>query len=301
MRSMFHSPSTLHTKMDYELTFQRYLSRFLLCLSLLLHCNSTFASDSSINPNEWCPDTNCHNTGNCRPCERKWLFIIAQGRSGSTTLKNMLNLLPGVRLNGEMGNTTEKMQNLWTYVHEDFHLAWASGTMERAWGHNPYNSELSCAAQKFIEAMNPPQNNEDQNKPEDILGFKEIRVNNLERLEVLLKHLTCSRFIFSIRSDTEELTASQKSAFGSSLNNQLIPRLHKDLQKRICDKRVYLMDMSHWKDEKNGSKYFDDLATWLGFANCKFPRVLHDNVIIGWRWTSDKNRFQFDSSCRYMD
>jgi hypothetical protein len=32
----------------------------------------------------------------CQPCKQRFLFIIATGRSGSTTLLSMLNQLPGV-------------------------------------------------------------------------------------------------------------------------------------------------------------------------------------------------------------
>jgi len=52
----------------------------------------------------WCPYAQCYNSPICTPCNRRFLFIIATGRSGSTTLLKMLNLLPNVRISGENYN-----------------------------------------------------------------------------------------------------------------------------------------------------------------------------------------------------
>ena len=59
-----------------------------------------------INPHEqnWCPKAICFNSPLCQPCYKRYLFIIATGRSGSTTLLKMFNTLPNVRLSGENYN-----------------------------------------------------------------------------------------------------------------------------------------------------------------------------------------------------
>ena len=57
---------------------------------------------NSTNPHiGWCPHADCYNSPICTPCRRRFLLIIATGRSGSTTLLSMINQLPGVRLSGE--------------------------------------------------------------------------------------------------------------------------------------------------------------------------------------------------------
>ena len=284
--------------------FHRMYSIILLVLALSSRFNPCVALfETWNNINNWCPDAKCENTGNCRPCERKWLFVIAQGRSGSTTMKNMINLLPGVRLNGETGDVLSTLRELYSYIDTDENIRKGNNHMNGPWGHNEYNNELSCAAQKFIEALNPPADNETKNNPSDILGFKEIRVNSLEKVKFLISHFPCSRFIFNIRSDEEALAKSQKHAFRGGetmLDNHAIPRLYSIVQQMLGDKRVYAMDMIQWNDETVGVEYFNDLAVWLGFEHCAFPRVLRDNVIVQWRWTTDENRFELDPSCRYV-
>jgi len=271
------------------------MDKLLFYIILFIQCHLSIARDAS-----WCPEVVCKNTANCHPCARKWLFIIAQGRSGSTTMKNMINLLPGVRLNGEMGDVIDKMLDLYTYVYDHEDLERGSGKMEGPWGHNPYNSQLSCAAQKFIEAMNPPVDKETKNKPSDIFGFKEIHVADLKGLKYLYTQFPCSRFVFNIRSEGVAFQKSQQMYLGDETlyrNSNAIPRLYSIMKKLLGEKRVYLMDMAQWKHD---SSYFDDLGKWLGFKNCKFPKVLHDNAVVEGKWISDENRFSFDSSCVYQ-
>ena len=57
-----------------------------------------FEPFNSTNPHEksWCPSAICNNSPLCQPCKKRFLFILAIGRSGSTTLLSMLNHLPNV-------------------------------------------------------------------------------------------------------------------------------------------------------------------------------------------------------------
>jgi len=57
-----------------------------------------FESFNHTNPHQksWCPRATCNNSPLCQPCKKRFLFIIATGRSGSTSLLSMLNFLPGV-------------------------------------------------------------------------------------------------------------------------------------------------------------------------------------------------------------
>ena len=51
---------------------------------------------TNLHQNSWCPRATCNNSPMCQPCKKRFLFIIATGRSGSTSLLSMLNYLPGV-------------------------------------------------------------------------------------------------------------------------------------------------------------------------------------------------------------
>jgi hypothetical protein len=57
-----------------------------------------FQPFNETNPHKtsWCPKASCHNSPICAPCNKRFLFILATGRSGSTSLLDMMNKLPNV-------------------------------------------------------------------------------------------------------------------------------------------------------------------------------------------------------------
>ncbi len=65
--------------------------------------SSAYLSFNNTNSHKdtWCPYAICRNSPSCTPCNRRYLLIVANGRSGSSTLLRMLNLLPRIRLSGE--------------------------------------------------------------------------------------------------------------------------------------------------------------------------------------------------------
>jgi len=272
-------------------------------LTLALYCKLIESNDTdSI---DWCPNATCKPFGDCRPCMKRFLFIIAQGRSGGTTIKNMVNLLPGVRVSGEIGTTIDKMMDLWKYVRygPDDNLKRGRGNMEGPWGHYHYTEDyLACPAQDLIESINPPENIEDMNDHDTIIGFKELNVYTKDHLHYLLKYFPCSRFIFSIRGDKKALKEAQRKHFGQYLpdsQNDGVFRLHRYAQRKGFSDRVYIMDMDRWSQGENNALHFDALARWLGFENCKYSGVLHDNRNVGGSGnTMDTHNIRLDSSCR---
>jgi len=262
--------------------------------------------------NDWCPSilygNKCKHYKGCAPCNKKFLFIIAQPRTGSTTIKNMLNLLPGVRIGGEIGLTLSKMVDLWKYVHygPDHNLKRGRGNMEGPWGHFYYANEyLACPAQELIASINPPENIEDIDDPQTtILGFKETQLYTKSHFDFLLKYFPCSRFIFSTRSDTEALTASQKKNVQYSLSrkfteiNEGVLKLYEKMQTRDSTAaQTYLMDLDAWSMGDDKQSHFNNLASWLGFENCTYPSVLVDNSMVGSTDILDAHRFELTSDC----
>jgi hypothetical protein len=59
---------------------------------------NNFQPFNKTNPfnSSWCPGALCHNSPICAPCNKRYLFILATGRSGSTSLLEMMNKLPNV-------------------------------------------------------------------------------------------------------------------------------------------------------------------------------------------------------------
>merc|ERR1712176_1668174 len=65
---------------------------------------------------QWCPNATitCHNSPLCTPCNRRYAFVFATARSGSTTLLQTMNELPHVRMSGENDNAFKKAHNLYS-------------------------------------------------------------------------------------------------------------------------------------------------------------------------------------------
>ncbi len=197
---------------------------------------------NNLNPYEksWCPSAKCHNSPICAPCNRRFLFILATGRSGSTSLLRMFNELPNIRLSGENYNVLFQASEVLKTILEDhprnfvdnatmgdglfLHDAVENG----AFKHNamPIGS-FSCVMQNFLTTLNPPNlepfinidNNDDDNdylsagqeiddEARMILGMKEIRLQSEDHLlwtpkeaaKFLTENFPCSRFIININS-----------------------------------------------------------------------------------------------------
>ena len=86
----------------------------------------------------WCPYATCNNTPHCKPCQRRFLIVVATGRSGSTTLMNLLDKLPNVRMAGE--NKGQLLNDFHTYrnLHDSIEFEMkATEEVEGAWKHFP--------------------------------------------------------------------------------------------------------------------------------------------------------------------
>ena len=82
----------------------------------------------------------------CNLCSRKWLFVAATDRSGSTTIMNMLNQIPGFRIHGEnrdliTGNFFRMKQQLHNRMQEGAACKTGCGTGERLGAHARLNSD----------------------------------------------------------------------------------------------------------------------------------------------------------------
>ena len=252
---------------------------FILITSLLFTLTvATVEHPSEKNPHpQWCPYAVCHSNPSCQPCKRRYLFIIAQGRSGSTTLKNMINLLPGIRIRGEIGTSLFDMLKLFGSDNTIFHKN--GGQFRNSFGHYDYRpNHMTCPAQSLMGAINPPKESDSFHDSDTIIGLKEIRIHTMEQVDFLLQHFPCSRFIFNIRSTG--LEESQKKHFlyhkHTIANNGLIPALYNELKKKLGPKRLIQMDMSKWSESEG--RAFTALSYWLGFKNCTFHSLIHDNV-----------------------
>ena len=281
------------------------------------------SSTSAFQPDpirDWCPKKfPCHSTVLCQPCKQRYLIILATGRSGSTTIMEMLGSLPNVRMAGENQNALKRIYNFHTFLETtgNLHLYDGAGG---AWDHRPVPEQgLACSDQSFIEAINPPALTErgDYKYPkavvDPILGFKTIRFledlnHNLipeakisSYMNWFIKSFPCARIVVNVRSDAAAQAKSQIKAFRQQDEKHLEANLerdtnaYKDLASRFGD-RAYLMDSVEWT--KDVTK-FHGLIDWLGFSKeCYFKYLLEYNTK-GGGYGAGVTSYRHDPNCRY--
>lgn len=267
--------------------------------------SETFDSFNTTNPykDAWCPFATCQNSPMCSPCNRRYLFILATGRSASTTLLKMLNYLPNVRLSGENLNLLyvaskiisnfkgEKVAHL---LDQNF------DRVEGAYLHNAIPPQvMSCPIQQVINALNPPPQkvqNEvnltghasiEEYDRDRILGVKTIRFHKgewsiREASQFLRENFPCSRIVVNIRSDIQSQLKSLNSTFSSAQKyvkdteyikgmNDFLVGVAGDLGTDMAR----LIDMTEWTKDVD---ILNDLIHWLGYRDCRYTGIVHENT-----------------------
>ncbi len=242
----------------------------------------------------WCPnDAICLSSPLCRPCQRRFLIIITNGRSASTTLTWMLNLLPGVRMGGENNNAVGKLMKMIQTVTAPPFVLQPKLNPYHAWQHNPIpDGSLACVSQKFIETIVPPAfinaTHTEPNEAEEIVGFKTIRLGMYEVenptsaiVSFLKEHFPCARFIINIRSDLERQIQSQLFSFDVKPEyiKQLAVQMQrlKEMAQLLGSTRAKLIDSMIWTEDVS---QLNQVVTWLGFDEqyCSFPKLMELNT-----------------------
>ena len=281
----------------------------------------------------WCPKATCNNSPACQPCRQRFLIVIATGRSGSTTLTNMLDLLPNVRMAGEnnaqLRYGLEAMQNL-EETHE-FGLKHTDGVVG-AWKHHPIPKQsIACPIQKMYEAINPPpmadlmsreyndnlnanvnRNGNGKGGENDlILGFKTVRFHGVEFLseegtgdllpaaKFMLENFPCARFVINIRGDVEKQVESWEAAFGTPMDGDEVRRYNRwlvDVASYMGQDKARLVDMTEWIEKDSGVEVLNDLIEWLGFVDCRYESLLHSNKD---GYGIDRQQVSLGKNCHY--
>mmetsp|Transcript_2075 Transcript_2075/g.3770 ORF Transcript_2075/g.3770 Transcript_2075/m.3770 type:complete len:358 (-) Transcript_2075:1014-2087(-) len=264
-----------------------------------------FHSFNTTNPHKdtWCPFATCQNSPMCFPCNRRYLFILATGRSASTTLLKMLNYLPNVRLSGENLNLLyvaskiisnfkgEKVAHL---LDQNF------DRVEGAYLHNAIPPQvMSCPIQQVINTLNPPPQKVqkevnltghpsiEEYDRDRILGVKTIRFHKGEwsigeASQFLKQNFPCSRVVVNIRSDIQSQLKSLNSTFSSAQNYvkgaEFIKGMNDFLvgvEEELGIEMARLIDMTEWT--KN-VEILNDLIHWLGYRDCRYANIVHENT-----------------------
>ena len=255
----------------------------------------------------WCPQATCPVSAICHPCKRRYLIILAAGRSGSTTLLCMLNSLPGIRLSGENNGVLHNFQH--AIGQTRMAPQWKAASLD-AWSHLPVTpSNFACVTQQMVEVLTPPPAapepeqapNHDQDHDDDhgtIVGFKTVRFpqipqsttvesrwNLLREAAVFLNEtFPCGRFIISIRNPLER-AKSAKRVFGIQETLPTVVRESHHLNQNLLDlatmlggpQRWIILNSSEWT--QNITIVNDMVSSWLGFDKaCHFDQLFELNT-----------------------
>ena len=269
----------------------------------------------------WCPRAVCSNSPMCQPCQRRFLMVITNGRSASTTLTWMLDSLPGVRMGGE---NNDVLQNIKDLMNATFHgpMKIKSFTQNKntPWYHNPIPpGALSCVSQKMVETIVPPLLLNDThfppNEAQTIIGFKTIRLFQRtpkarlpEMVAFLQEHFPCTRYIVNHRSDLQEQAESQTKTFKkdkADVNNldKVVNRLDHEVEwlfefaKQMGEDRARIIDSSIWTEDVSE---LNKAVRWLGFhESCAFQKILELNTKNGYGSQGPKT-LKMNPKCRYV-
>jgi len=256
------------------------------------HRNSLKKESESFSHSAWCPEAVCHDSELCHPCQRRFLIIIATGRSASTTLTYMMDSLPGVRMSGENKDTLGAIRHMISNIRDDRHFQRQQSEPKRgAWGHNPVpDGAFACVAQHMIETITPPILTDSLEYIEDdsdtIIGFKTIRFLDESRssrydsylVQDIKDHFPCACILVNIRSNIQEQAASyaEKPAFRRRRGE--VEHMNERMR-RVADmfgSQAMLLDSSEWTKNIDS---INQVVQWLGFhESCFFDKLLEFNT-----------------------
>ena len=155
---------------------------------------------------------------------------------------------------------------------------------------------MACVMQRILYALNPPplkvqQLRQSRQSLEEydrhtILGMKTIRFHRgswypAQAAKFLQYHFPCSRIIVNVRSDVQSQLSSMKGTFKNEhethYNESSIQMMNDfliEVDNILPDDYSRLIDMNEWTKDVN---ILNDLVKWMGFEDCEFQEVRHEN------------------------
>jgi len=231
----------------------------------------TGAADASL---QSLVDSAANATGGCNLCENRWVFILSPGgRTGSTTVMDMLNAANGFYIAGEnggvMGDLLDMYQGIVDHRLKSFHK-------DSGQSLHSFERGVFCAVQSFTRELigaAPPGTH--------TIGFKEIRWGESpELLAFMLKAFPCARFVVNTRSNIGQQVRSIRGLWGKSADRETL-RKRADLlrawQSEHADKARLL------PVERFSVQAFNDLLHWFDVRGCWFTSVCHSNAQNGYK------------------
>ena len=226
-------------------------------------------------------------------------MVSLGGRTGSTTLLNMLNAHPAVVLRGEDHNLLADALRLWRTV--SLQPFFKGPFLRKAISPN----NLLCDLQRFVEDTiragreTSAAMTKRQQGSRHIIGLKEIRWMDIEPdlssaypgrdsslllLDFATLLFPCGRFIFNVRSDMAALSGSWAKLGWVNDSNAHAKEMHiTKIKAAAWKKHLEWRDRgSSWRSfwlplENFTIPNFNELLSWMGEDHCRFAEIFHDN------------------------
>lgn len=241
----------------------------------LIQSKNTYEMPSS---DFWCPKAKCSSSPVCDLCDNYHLFIIAIGRSGSTTILDALNVVPGLVLSGETNNIFEGFEMASKRL-ESLHCL---DEVKGAFAHHPFRMlDVECHYRMIYDIFNSVDSNDVPSgvnladlpkKSRPVRGGKEVHVLTEGGIHFLKKLFPCSRMIFNYRTDFDKHQTSQyMDVYSIDEIKEMNLNIHR--LSKLYPESSYEMIMPKDFDEEG----FNKLLYWLGFRDCSFAHIPHSN------------------------
>mmetsp|Transcript_10784 Transcript_10784/g.28655 ORF Transcript_10784/g.28655 Transcript_10784/m.28655 type:complete len:283 (+) Transcript_10784:105-953(+) len=224
--------------------------------------------------------------GQCDLCggKQQWLFIMATGRSGSTTMLEMLNAIPGFYLAGENYGLLEKV---WQIYQSTMNASQRSQDGDARFHANPVSEhDLFCSLQLLVKATL----GEFGADRTSVVGFKEIRHTSGKQRTFWKKVFPCARFIVNTRRNT---TRQHNSQFQKFLSLSSLEAYTSDLELWQARHPEYVHKLQLESYSVGG---FNQLLSSLGVSGCNFTDMAWANKRGDWR--GDDTHARISGNCQ---
>ena len=263
----------------------------------------------------WCPsycaELNEASSNDVHPCSGRYVFVIAAGRSGSTTVLNMLNSLPGLSMSGENSGAlkdlvqywnhsvveamnhdgTRRVKNMHATIESNFDPELRPPAMRTGpWMHNDIQSLRALPKLQELYRLTTglglaPTANDGGGAFEYAVGSKVLghRLGNVfDTVMLASKLFPCSKFVWSVRRSHDEWYESlTKLKFGIEESEAKVLMHEMDaMHQQLPKKQSLWLELETFSGEANASTVtFNKLANFLKFPaeECRFANVMHSN------------------------
>mmetsp|Transcript_139681 Transcript_139681/g.254107 ORF Transcript_139681/g.254107 Transcript_139681/m.254107 type:complete len:295 (+) Transcript_139681:47-931(+) len=212
-----------------------------------------------------------HTSAPCKDEGGKWLFILATGRTGSSSILRMVDQIPGVFLSGENGGMLSDLAALKEKGNRT-----DAQQVSVSWKHGAQNHEdILCFLRGYTRSIIGSPGFQPT-----MTGFKEVRHTTADELDVLLETFPDAKFIINTRKNITAQSISQAklvetkdSLFNSS--EEVLQQMTTELEEwgQAHSDRTFQMRVEDFSVE-----LFNQMLAWLDVApDCLYTDVLHVN------------------------